>query len=100
MDRRPTRDELHVAVASARAETGAVVYVERRGDRYRWGDGPSGDPAGGPPEAWIFFTGEWLAGDTNRWPAFFDDLLAEMDSMVGGDDRCRWPLDDPWFHRH
>ena len=46
-----SREELDLALAAARPEPGAVVYVERRGDRYRWGDGPADDPAGGPPEA-------------------------------------------------
>ena len=29
-----------------------------------------------------------------------DDLIAEMDSMSGGADRCRWPLDQPYPVRH
>jgi hypothetical protein len=52
------------------------------------------------PEAWIFYAGAWPVDDPARWSAFFNDLLAEMDSMVRGPDRCRWPLDDPWPHHH
>jgi hypothetical protein len=31
---------------------------------------------------------------------FVEDLLAEMESMCGGADRCRWPLDQPYPVRH
>jgi hypothetical protein len=94
-----TRDELSRALAAAQPESGAMVYVERRGDAYRWGAGaPAADDD--PPDAWIFYTGDWPVAGGDRWRAFFTDLLAEMDSMIGGPDRCRWPLDDPWFHRH
>jgi hypothetical protein len=31
---------------------------------------------------------------------FFDDLLAELESMAGAADRCRWPVDEPWPHQH
>jgi hypothetical protein len=29
-----------------------------------------------------------------------EDLLAEMESMCGGADRCRWPLDQPYAPGH
>jgi hypothetical protein len=32
--------------------------------------------------------------------ALFDDLLAELESMVDRTDRCRWPVDEPWPHAH
>jgi hypothetical protein len=35
-----------------------------------------------------------------RFRAHLDDLIAEMDSMSGGADRCRWPLDQPYPVRH
>ena len=38
--------------------------------------------------------------DPSRTRAFFDDLLAELESMADRTDRCRWPLDDPWPHTH
>lgn len=95
-----SRDELRTALAASRPEAGEVVYIERRGQAYRWGTAPGGDDAAGPPETWIFYTGDWPVDDAGRWAAFFDDLLAEMESMAGGPDRCRWPLDQPWPHQH
>jgi len=94
-----TREALSDALLAARPQSGDMVYVERRGEAYRWGTGPSGD-GGKPAEAWIYYTGDWPVGDPGRWQAFFTDLLAEMDSMVGGPDRCRWALDDPWPDHH
>jgi hypothetical protein len=47
------------------------------------------------PDAWIYWTGEWPADDGDRQQAVFKDLLDEMESMLGGSDRCRWPLNDP-----
>jgi hypothetical protein len=38
--------------------------------------------------------------DPERLRAFFDDLLAELESMVAPADRCRWPADQPWPHFH
>ena len=39
--------------------------------------------------------------DPDTVSAFFDDLFAEMEpSGSGGEDRCRWSLDDPWPHWH
>ena len=29
-----------------------------------------------------------------------EELLAEMESMCGGADRCRWPLDQPYPIQH
>ena len=58
---------------------------------------------GGPADAWLYYTGRWPPGagaEGSTFPAFFDELLAEMESMVGGADRCRWPLDEPWPHGH
>jgi hypothetical protein len=94
-----TREELSRALAAARPEAGGMIYLERRQEAYRWGT-TAPPPGDDPPEAWIFYTGDWPVDDEARWPAFFADLLAEMDSMVGGPDRCRWPLDDPWSHHH
>ncbi len=96
-----TKDALSSALVAARPEPGDMIYVERRGDLYRWGTCAPAD-AREPPDAWIYYTGtgDWPVDDPERWQAFFTDLLAEMDSMVGGPDRCRWNLDNPWPNHH
>lgn len=79
---------------------GDVVYLERRGSAYHWRVvepgtvWPKGDAL---PDAWMFHSGPWPS--TVDAAAFVDDLIAETESMAGAD-RCRWPLDDPWPHRH
>jgi hypothetical protein len=85
-----------------------AVLLERRGDDYRWtrlepGVAPDlswGQRPESSPDAWIFYTGPWPAGRPADLPAFLEDLLAEMESMCGGADRCRWPLDQPYPVRH
>lgn len=81
-----------------------VVLLERRGDDYRWSRLEAGavpDLArerrgDAEPDAWIFYSGPWPSGQPEDLPRFLEDLLAEMESMCGGADRCRWPLDDPY----
>ncbi|HEY4465586.1 MAG TPA: hypothetical protein VGN41_23200 [Streptosporangiaceae bacterium] len=81
-----------------------VVFVERRGDDYRWNRLEPGSPAGFArqqpggvaPDAWIYYSGPWPADPPADLPRFLEDLLAEMESMCGGADRCRWPLDQPY----
>jgi hypothetical protein len=85
-----------------------AVLIERRGDDYRWARLEPGAALGlswtrGPepsPDAWICYTGPWPAARPADLPAFLEDLLAEMESMCGGADRCRWPLDQPYPVRH
>lgn len=83
-----------------------AVLVERRGDDYRWarlrpGQAPDLSCGQRPdPDAWIFYTGPWPAQHPADLPAFLEDLLAEMESVCGGADRCRWPLDQPYPVRH
>jgi len=99
-------EQLLVAIIDARPGPADVVYVERRGDEYGCRvTGPEedlliGGGAGGFPDVWIYWSGEWPADDADRQRAVFADLLEEMESMAGGSDRCRWPLDEPWPHRH
>ncbi|HSV64926.1 MAG TPA: hypothetical protein VLJ59_03325 [Mycobacteriales bacterium] len=95
-------DELSRDMLDHPPAPGEMVYVERRGQDYTWlrvDDGAMVDLAARSPDAWIFYTGDW-PDDPDRWPAFFTDLLAELESMTGGADRCRWSLDDPWPHGH
>ena len=57
-------------------------------------------PAAGGPDVWMSFSAAWPVVDSARMRAFFDDLLAELESMADSSDRCRWPLDEPWPHVH
>jgi hypothetical protein len=85
---------------------GETVYVQRRGDEYDWHCVNSAQPlpspgqAGSDPDAWLCYCGPWPAGDPDLMAAHLDDMLAEMESMCGGDDRCRWPLDQPYPLHH
>jgi hypothetical protein len=99
------RDALFDRITAASPAPGDILYVERRGEEYAFvvSNPDQAWQAVGPegfPDVWIYWSGEWPAGDTARQRAVFDDLLAEMESMAGGSDRCRWPLDEPWPHRH
>ena len=105
------RAQLLAEITEAGPGPDEVVFVERRGDDYRWsrlepgaaaGFGP-GDPAGqagSGPEAWLYYSGPWPFDRPADLPRFLEDLLAEMESMCGGADRCRWPLDQPYPHGH
>lgn len=89
-------------MVAAPPEPGDVVYVERRGDQYEWRSFAPVDGMGAPdahPDVWIYSTGPRPTGDRGQVVSFVDDLLDEMESMMGGD-RCRWPLDQPWPDRH
>lgn len=83
-----------------------MLYVERRGSDYTarvaGGDGSAilAGQSMTDPDVWIYLTARWPLGDRAACSAMFDDLLAEMESMAGGLDRCRWPLDEPWPHGH
>ena len=100
------RQELFASIAAARPDRGDTVYLERRGNCYRWRiaspdtvvavitETPAHDP-----DVWMCFSATWPE-DPARLRAFFDDLLAELESMADHVDRCRWPLNDPWPHSH
>jgi len=98
------RSELLDEILAARPEAGELVYIERRGDDYRWARTSPGDavetPEGSFPDAWMYYSGKWPLDQPDKVPAFFDDLLAELESMTGGADRCRWSPVDPWPHSH
>jgi hypothetical protein len=100
------RDELFAAIVAAGPGRDDTVYIERRGDAYDWRmvavDGAileSTEPAAGP-DVWMSFSADWPLDDPARLQTFFEDLVAELESMAGGADRCRWPLDEPWPHSH
>jgi hypothetical protein len=100
-----TRDELFASIVAAGPGRGDVVYLERRGDSYncRMVTDAKTPSAAAAPDVWMSFSAAWPLDEPARLRAFFDDLLAELESMADTADRCRWPLDDPWpdhAHQH
>jgi hypothetical protein len=100
-----TRDELLASIVAARPDRDDIVYVERRGDAYDWrmvhvGDIYSVAASTAAPDVWMSFSAAWPFDEPDRLPGFFDDLLAELESMADTADRCRWPLSEPWPHHH
>ncbi|PZS36883.1 MAG: hypothetical protein DLM58_00765 [Pseudonocardiales bacterium] len=97
------RDELFASLAEAAPSPDDVLYVERRGESYSWHrvtpDAES-PPVDAGPDVWMYFSGAWPQHDSVRLCAFCEDMLAEMESMAGGDDRCRWPVEQPWPMTH
>jgi hypothetical protein len=103
------RDELFASIEAwieaSRPGRDDIVYLERRRDEYDWRmvgtDGAlrPDTPGAAEPDAWMSFSAAW-PDDPERLRAFFDDLLAELESMVAPADRCRWPVDEPWPHFH
>jgi hypothetical protein len=99
------REELLTSIAAARPGRDDIVYLERRGTDYNWqmvtaGPGTAAPSPGLSPDVWMSFSAEWPVDDPDRLRAFFDDVIAELESMAGGADRCRWPVDEPWPHFH
>ena len=100
-----TKEELLTRLGADWPEPGELVYIERRGSHYTVGRTGAGEVVAGPepdaplPDAWIYYAG-WQARHKDDLAAFFDDLLAEMEAAAGGNDRCRWSMDDPWPHSH
>jgi hypothetical protein len=96
-----TRDELFASIVAAGLGRDDIVYLERTGDSYNWR--LVGAEKSRPQQVsgvWMSFSAAWPLDEPARLHAFFDDLLAELESMADSADRCRWPLDEPWPHRH
>lgn len=96
-------NELLTSIAAACPGRDDVVYLERRGSEYDWrlvSAGTAAPIAGTTPDVWMSFSAAWPVDEPDRLRAFFDDVLAELESMAGGVDRCRWPIDEPWPHSH
>ncbi len=96
-------DELRADVLKASPEPGEMVYLERRGEDYTWRrtDGSMDHAhADSMPDAWMYYSGHWPTDDPQTQEAFFADMHAELESMAGGADRCRWDTADPWPHWH
>jgi hypothetical protein len=100
------RSQLLTEILDCPPLPGETVYLERCGDEYAWRcvdvGAPLPDVGQGDrvPEAWIFYSGAWPAEDPERLAVHLDDMLAELESMCGGAERCRWPLDQPYPHQH
>ncbi|MEU7140259.1 hypothetical protein ABZ942_12480 [Nocardia sp. NPDC046473] len=93
------REQLLDAILTADPQPGDLVYVERRGHSYGWHGGGECPP--GAADTWIYYCWQHTVGDRETAREMLDDLLAEMESMIGsGADRCRWPLDEPWPRTH
>jgi hypothetical protein len=102
------RTRLLAELAAAEPGPEGVLYLERLGEDYRWRFEAAGSmqvavsqqPGDRAPDAWMFYSGPWPGGGPAGLPRFVEDLLAELESMCGGADRCRWPLDQPYPMRH
>ncbi|WP_433658950.1 hypothetical protein ACQPW1_42480 [Nocardia sp. CA-128927] len=95
------REQLLNTILTVDPQPGDLVYVERRGNSYAYhggGEGPAGQE---PADTWIYYCWQRAVGDRVAAREMLDDLLAEMESMIGsGADRCRWPLNEPWPRTH
>lgn len=100
------RNELLAELMADLPQPGELVYIERRGDSYAWRRSAVDTVVTRPddeaplPDAWIYYGGAWPTQNSDAVSAFFDDLFAEMEPAGGGEDRCRWSVDDPWPHWH
>lgn len=101
------RDKLFASIEATRPGRDDLVYLERLGDEYDWRIVPAGGdpadvrPSGKPePDVWMSFSAAWPVDDPEQMHAFFNDLLAELESMTAHADRCRWPVGEPWPHFH
>ena len=101
-----TRDELFASIVAARPGRDDLVYLERCGDSYEWRIVTvTGNPFCGnrARRVDVDFRPPGPSTNQTRLRAFFDDLLAELESMADTADRCRWPIDEPWpdhAHQH
>ena len=101
-----TEDEVFDAIVAARPGPDAILFVGRVGKEFAWrpigpGEPMIGEIDGAFPDAWMFSTVAWpVDADIDEQRRFFDDLLAELETMADGADRCRWEFDDPYGYRH
>jgi hypothetical protein len=101
-----TEDEVFNEIVAAEPGPEAILFVGRVGKEFAWriigpGEPMIGEIDGAFPDAWMFSTVAWPVGtDEDEQRRFFDDLLAEVETMADGTDRCRWEFDDPYGYRH
>lgn len=93
-------DDVRLQLLDEGLEPGELVYLERRGGEYTWERAAGFDTPAELPEAWMYYAGAWPERGSEKVDAFFTDLQAELESMTGGADRCRWSPDDPYPHGH
>jgi hypothetical protein len=101
-----TEDEVFEEIVASKPGPDEILFVGRSDKDYSWRIVPPGgsmiaEVDGVALSAWMFSTIAWPTGedeDTQR--AFFVDLVAEMETMADGADRCRWEFDDPYGYRH
>lgn len=99
------REQLFASIVAACPDRDDVVHLERQGDQYQWRLVPAGNriadvSVSDEPDVWMSFSAAWPVDDAAQMRVFFDDLLAELESMADRADRCRWPIDEPWPHFH
>jgi hypothetical protein len=101
-----TQDYVFDAIVATKPGPDEILFVGRVGKEYAWrivapGEPMIGEIDGAFPDAWMFSTIAWPIGaDLDVQRAFFDDLVAEVETMANGPDRCRWEFDDPYGYRH
>ncbi len=101
-----TEEEVYEAILAAKPGPEEILFVGRTGKEYAWRSVPPGEPMSAEVDgvfldAWMFSTVPWpVEADEETQRAFFVDLVAEMETMADGADRCRWEFDDPYGYRH
>lgn len=101
-----TEEEVFDAIVAAAPGPDEILFVGRSGKDYSWRSVQPGEPMSVEVEgimldAWMFSTVAWpTAADLEEQRDFFDDWVAEMETMADGADRCRWDMDDPYGYRH
>lgn len=101
-----TEEEVFDAIVATKPGPDEILFVGRSGKDYSWRVVPPGQPMAAEVDgvfldAWMFSNVAWpISEDEDRQRAFFDDLVAEMETMDAGPDRCRWEFDDPYGYRH
>jgi hypothetical protein len=101
-----TAGEVFQAIVAAGPGPEDIIYLGRSNDDYSWrvvapGEAMMPDGDGMFGDAWMFTNVAWPSdADEESQRRFFDDMVAEMETMAAGADRCRWEFDDPYGSRH
>lgn len=101
-----TEEEVFEAIVASKPGPDEILFIGRTGKDYSWRSVPPGEPMSAEVDgvffdAWMFGNVAWPTGnDLDEQRRFFDDWVAEMDTMDAGVDRCRWEFDDPYGLRH